>query len=157
MQRGGVILGSRSAADHAHRYLRRGEPGYFGRAILHQSLSAVTAACLMTRKSAYESLAGLDENLAITFNDIDFCLRARKAGLRNIWTPYAEMIHRESASRGNDNTDERRRRAAVEVAFMERRWGSLLLDDPAYSPNLTLEKEDFSLAWPLRVFALSNA
>jgi O-antigen biosynthesis protein len=149
LQHGGVILGLGSVADHAHRFLRRGESGYFGRAGLHQSLSAVTAACLLIRKSLYQQLHGLDENLTVAFNDIDFCLRVSRAGYRNVWTPYAEMIHHESASRGSDRAMEKQPRVVQELEFMERRWGTLLLKDPAYSPNLSLE-QDFALAWPPR-------
>jgi len=151
LQHGGVILGLRGAADHAHRYLPRGAPGYFGRAVLHQSLSAVTGACLMVRKSIYHQVDGLDETLAVSFNDIDFCLRLREAGFRNVWTPYAEMVHRESASRGRDTSTEQLNRVAAELHIMENRWGTLLLGDPAYSPNLTLEREDLSLACPPRL------
>jgi glycosyltransferase involved in cell wall biosynthesis len=151
LQHAGVVLGLHSAADHVHRYLSRGVPGYFGRAVLHQCFSAVTGACLMVRKSTYESVGGLDEILAVSFNDIDFCLRVREAGFRNVWTPYAEFVHHESASRGRDISAEQRERARVEVSIMERRWGKVLLEDPAYSPNLTLDREDFSLAWPPRL------
>jgi glycosyltransferase involved in cell wall biosynthesis len=151
LQHAGVVLGLRSAADHVHRYLPRGMPGYFGRAVLHQSFSAVTAACLMIRTSSYRQVNGLDEALAVSFNDIDFCLRLRETGLRTVWTPYAEMVHHESASRGPDTSDEQLDRVAAELGIMEKRWGTLLLRDPAYSPNLTLDRADFSLACPPRL------
>jgi GT2 family glycosyltransferase len=151
LQHAGVILGLGSVAEHAHRFLQKNQPGYFGRAALHQSFSAVTAACLLIRKSIYEQVGGLDEQLAVTFNDVDFCLRVRAAGYRNVWTPYAEMIHHESATRGADRTAEERKRTAAEVRLIESRWGSALARDPAYSPNLTLERDDFSLAWPPRL------
>jgi glycosyltransferase involved in cell wall biosynthesis len=156
LQHAGVILGLRSAADHVHRFLPRGAPGYFGRAVLHQSFSAVTAACMIVRRSTYQQVNGLDETLTVACNDVDFCLRLREAGFRNVWTPYAEMLHHESASRGPDAIPEHYNRVAAEQYFMQGRWGSLLYQDPAYSPNLTLEREDFSLAWPPRLDILPS-
>lgn len=158
LQHGGVVLGVGGVAGHAHKCLPRQLYGYFGRASLVQSFSAVTAACLVIRKIIYEQVGGLNENeLKIAFNDIDFCLRVREAGYRNIWTPYAELYHHESATRGFENTPERQARFFEEVVYMQKRWGDQLLNDPAYSPNLTLTHEDFSLAWPPRVEVLSAA
>jgi hypothetical protein len=154
LQHGGVILGIGGVAGHSYKYLPRGGHGYFGRAVLHQSYSAVTAACLLVRRSVFEEVKGLDESLAIAFNDIDFCLRVRQAGYRNIWTPYAEMNHHESASRGSEDTPEKQARFAQEVNLMQQRWGDELLNDPAYSPNLTSHHEDFSYAWPPKVTSL---
>lgn len=105
----------------------------------------------MVRKALYDMVGGLDEALAVSCNDVDFCLRLRTAGYRNIFTPFAELYHHESASRGSDDTPEKAARAAREVAFMKERWGDLLLNDPAYNPNLTLDAEDFGLAWPPRL------
>ncbi|RDI28420.1 GT2 family glycosyltransferase [Pseudacidovorax intermedius] len=151
LQHGGVILGPGGCAVHAHKALPRGLNGYAGRAALVQSFSAVTAACLVVRKSLYEQVGGLDEvNLTVAFNDVDFCLRLREAGYRNVWTPYAELLHHESATRGEDVAPEKRERFERELAFMQQRWGALIDHDPAYSPNLTLLLEDFSLAWPPR-------
>lgn len=146
LQHGGVIVGLGGVAGHAHKYLSRGSPGYFYRAQLHQSFSAVTAACLMIRRSVYDQVDGLDEALEVAFNDVDFCLRVREAGYRNVWTPYAEMIHHESASRGEERTPEQKARFQREIEFIQRRWQGKLRVDPAYSPNLTLEAEDFSIA-----------
>ncbi|MCL5982723.1 MAG: glycosyltransferase family 2 protein [Firmicutes bacterium] len=155
LQHGGVILGLGGAAGHSHKRLPKGNPGYFGRAILQQTFSAVTAACLVVRRSIFLEVGGFEEeNLKVAFGDVDFCLRLREAGYRNVWTPYAEAYHHESASRGYEDTPEKRARFAGEVRFMQDRWGSLLLNDPAYSPNLTLELEDFSYAWPPRVATL---
>jgi GT2 family glycosyltransferase len=138
-------------ASHAHKHLLRHQYGYFGRASLMQSFSAVTAACLVIRKAIYEEVGGFNEtNLQIAFNDVDFCLRVRKAGYRNVWTPHAQLFHHESATRGYEDTPEKRARFARETQYMKQRWGNLLLNDPAYSPNLTLDFEDFSLAWPPR-------
>jgi GT2 family glycosyltransferase len=129
-----------------------GREGYGGRAALIQSFSAVTAACLVVRKALYEQVGGLDEvRFAEAFNDIDFCLRLREAGLRNVWTPYAELIHHESATRGKNVSPERQARFQRELAAMRERWGALLENDPAYSPNLMLAREDFSYAWPPRL------
>ena len=152
LQHGGIILGLLGGAGHAHRYLPRGASGYAGRADLIQTLSAVTAACLLIKKSIYDGVGGLEEaNLKVAFNDVDLCLKVRQAGYRNVWTPYAELHHHESATRGFDDVLAKQVRAAREVQYMEQRWGDLLVDDPAYSPNLTLNYEDFSFAWPPRV------
>ena len=151
-QHSGIIIGLGGVASHAHKHFPRNHPGYFGRAMLIQTLSAVTAACLVIKKSIYEEVGGLDEaNLTIAFNDVDFCLRVVKAGYRNVWTPYAEMYHHESASRGYEDTPEKQARFTKEVNYMRQRWGESLLSDPAYNPNLTLNSEDFSLAWPPRI------
>ncbi|WNZ57244.1 glycosyltransferase [Microbulbifer sp. MKSA007] len=147
IQHGGVILGIGGVAGHSHKYFSRHEYGYFSRLHLVQNLSAVTAACLLIRKLVFEEVAGLDaENLAVAFNDVDLCLKVREAGYRNLWTPYAELYHHESVSRGADNTFSKRQRAQREAEYMRTRWGDLLDTDPAYNPNLTLAHEDFSLA-----------
>jgi glycosyltransferase involved in cell wall biosynthesis len=150
LQHAGVILGLRGVARHIHRNLRRGELGYFGRAALHQSFSAVTGAALMIKKSIYQEVGGLDERFAVTFNDIDFCLRVREAGYRNVWTPYAEMIHHESATRGLETSPAKTAQAERESLLLASRWGDLLGRDPAYSPNLSVETEDVRIAWPPR-------
>ncbi|MFW7343331.1 glycosyltransferase [Pollutimonas sp. H1-120] len=153
VQHSGIIIGLGGVAGHSHKHFPRNHPGYFGRASLIQTLSAVTAACLVIKKSVYEEVGGLDDaNLPIAFNDVDFCLRVAKAGYRNVWTPYAEMYHHESASRGYEDTPEKQARFTKEVNYMKQRWGESLLSDPAYNPNLTICSEDFSLAWPPRVW-----
>lgn len=152
LQHGGVILGLGGIAGHAHRLSRRDSPGYFGRLALIQSLSAVTAACLVVSKSIFEGVCGLDErNLPVAFNDVDFCLRVRDAGYRNVWTPFADLYHHESVSRGTEDSEEKQERFSKEVSYMQKRWGDLLLNDPAYSKNLTLDRWDFSYAWPPRL------
>jgi len=151
LQHGGVILGVGGIANHAHKFLPKGEHGYFGRAVLIQSYSAVTAACLIISKSVYEEVGGLDEvNLTIAFNDVDFCLRVQEAGYTNVWTPFAQMYHYESATRGAEDTPAKQARFNQEVHYMEKRWPDLA-SDPAYNPNLTLTHTDFSLAWPPRI------
>ncbi len=153
LQHCGIILGLGGVCAHSHRNIKSNNYGYFGRARLIQSFSAVTAACLIVRKKTYLEIGGLDENnLKVAYNDVDFCLRLREAGYRNIWTPYAELYHHESASRGDDSeTEEKRKRFAQEQEFLINRWKHIISDDPAYSPNLTLDREDFSLAFPPRV------
>ena len=151
LQHGGCIVGIGGIAGHAHKYFHKGHAGYFGRAVLHQSFSAVTAACLLLRREIFEQVGGLDEKLVVAFNDVDFCLRVQAAGYRNVWTPYAEMTHHESASRGEENTPATVARCGSEIAYVMARWGHSLAQDPAYSFNLSLEREDFSYAWPPRV------
>jgi len=147
IQHAGVILGVGGVAAHAFRDLERGSEGRFNRPRLVQNYSAVTAACMVIRKAVYEQVGGLDEKeLAVAFNDIDFCLKVRTAGYRNLWTPFAELYHHESASRGADDTEEKRDRFRHETELMLARWGRELANDPAYNPNLTLELTDFSLA-----------
>ena len=147
IQHAGVVLGIGGVANHSHKFLERDSWGYFGRANLTQELSAVTAACLLVRKSVFEAVGGLDEeNLTVAFNDVDFCLKVRESGLRNIYTPYAMLYHHESLSRGQEDTPEKQARQAKEIKFMKRKWGAALQLDPFYNPNLTIDKEDFSLA-----------
>ena len=145
LQHGGVILGIGGMAGHAHRGISKIDNGYVGRAVVHQNLSAVTGACMLVKRSIYEKVGGLDERFAVAYNDIDFCLRVREAGYQNVWTPYAEMVHHESATRGMDSNPEKRMRLEAEVALMKERWGSILQADPAYSPHLTRLDEDFSI------------
>ena len=152
LQHGGVVLGLGGVAGHVHMGMGRDQLGYQGRAGLTQTLSAVTAACLVVKKSIFEAVGGLNaEDLAVAFNDVDFCLRIRVAGYRNVWTPFAELYHHESASRGYEDTPEKQQRFSNEVAYMHQRWGKLLLTDPAYNPNLSLSGDGFSYAWPPRV------
>jgi glycosyltransferase involved in cell wall biosynthesis len=145
IQHAGVILGIGGIAGHSHKYFDRNNPGYFARLVLHQDVSAVTAACLLVRRKVYEQVGGLDDgNLPVAFNDVDFCLRVREAGFRNIFTPFAELYHHESVSRGAEDTPEKKKRFKKEVDYMRQRWGAALTRDPYYSPNLTLEHENFS-------------
>jgi glycosyltransferase involved in cell wall biosynthesis len=150
IQHGGVILGAGGIAGHAHAGLRRGEPGYFARAHLAQDVSAVTTACALVKREVYLQVGGFDENLAVTFNDVDFCLRLREAGYRILWTPYAELIHHESASRGFDNSAPKQVRFLAEVDYMKSKWGDILQRDPFYNPNLSLDENLFTLAFPPR-------
>ncbi len=152
LQHGGVIIGLGGVAGHSHKGLMSNDLGYAYRANLQQSFSAVTAACLLVSRSKYIEVNGLDEEgLQVAFNDVDFCLKLRQAGYRNVWTPYAELYHHESLSRGYEDTPEKQERFQKEVSLMKKRWKDVLDTDPAYNPNLTLDAEDFSLAWPPRV------
>ena len=151
IQHGGVIMGLGGLAAHAHKRLPRHARGYFGRAALAHNVSAVTAACLVVRKDVYERAGGLNEvDLAIAYNDIDFCLKLTRLGLRNIWTPFVEMIHHELATRGYETSPAKLERFSREKAFMGERWRPEIERDPAYSPNLSLEGSDFGLASPPR-------
>lgn len=157
LQHGGVILGLGGVAGHSHKHLPQNQIGYAGRAIFIQSFSAVTAACMVIRKSIYDEVGGLNETeLQVAFNDVDFCIRVREAGYRNVWTPYAELYHHESATRGYEDTVEKQERFTKEIRYIKACWGELLFNDFAYSPNLTLDHEDFSYAWPPRVEILSS-
>lgn len=150
IQHAGVILGLNGVAGHAYVGEPRTAAGQVGRLRLAQELSAVTAACLVVRKAVFDDVGGLDEGLAVAFNDIDLCLRIRAAGYRNVWTPHAVLYHHESASRGYDVTPEKQARLAREAAFMQARWGDLIEADPAYNPNLALQGRAFELAFPPR-------
>ncbi len=151
IQHAGVILGIGGVAAHAWQTHPRGAAGQAHRNLLQQNMSAVTAACLVIRRAVYEQVGGLEaDKLKVAFNDVDFCLKVRAAGFRNFWTPYAELYHHESASRGKEDTLEKRDRFRSEVEYMTSKWGDTLANDPAYNPNLTLTINDFTLSAPPR-------
>ncbi len=144
VQHGGVILGAGGIAAHAHANLARGEYGYFARAILTQNFSAVTAACLLTHRRYFKRVGGFDAvHLPVAFNDVDFCLKLRSLGLRIVWTPYANLVHHESKSRGRDESREKLERFHSEIELMMSRYPDLLASDPAYNPNLSLIEPSF--------------
>lgn len=151
IQHAGVIIGigadpEMAVAGHSHKYFKRGDYGYASRLALAQNLSAVTAACVMIRRDVYEAVGGLDESFAVAFNDVDLCLKIRKAGYLIVWTPFAEAYHYESKSRGLETTPEKVERFNGEINNFLRKWRSVRdAGDPYYNPNLTLEREDFSL------------
>lgn len=147
VQHGGVIIGIGGIAGHAHKHAQRDQPGYFSRLHLIQNLSAVTAACLMVKKSLYLQVGGLDEqHLPVAFNDVDFCLRLRERGCLNVFTPYCELYHHESKTRGYEDTPQKQRRFAEETAYMQKRHATILrAGDPYYNPNLPLDREDFGM------------
>lgn len=139
IQHAGVIVGMSGCADHPYAGTSRGCTGMMGRACLVQNLSAVTAACLVIRKEIYSAVGGFDaENLPVSFNDVDFCLRVIELGYRNLWTPFAELYHHESASRGPEDTPAKQKRAKNEAAYMRKRWPQFMENDPAFNPNLSL-------------------
>jgi len=151
IQHAGVILGIGGVAAHAWQTHPRGAAGQAHRNLLQQNMSAVTAACLVIRRDIYLQVGGLEaDQLKVAFNDVDFCLKVRAAGYRNFWTPYAELYHHESASRGKEDTLEKRDRFRSEVDYMTEKWGDILVNDPTYNPNLTLTINDFTLALPPR-------
>lgn len=147
IQHGGVIVGLGGVACHSHKDFPRHHPGYFYRLQVLQNLSAVTAACLLIRKNLFEEVGGLNEvDLTVAFNDVDLCLKVQEAGYSNVWTPYAELYHLESVSRGVEDAPEKMARFNSEIAYMQRRWKKIIERDPFYSPNLTRGREDFSLS-----------
>ena len=147
IQHAGVIVGIGSTAGHQHKGAKRTDYGFLGRLIYAQNLSAVTGACLMIRRDVWKLVKGLDEeSFAIAFNDVDICLRVRKAGYLIVWTPFAELYHYESKSRGYEDTPEKKKRFSDEVHRFQERWAKeLAAGDPYYNPNLTLDREDFSV------------
>lgn len=156
IQHGGVMLGFGSPKDpvagHLFHTLPRNHPGYFGRAVMAQALSGVTAALMVMRKSVFEEIGGFDEkNLPVAFNDVDICLRIAKHSYRIVWTPYAEAYHHESATRGNDLEKDKIARFRGEIGYMRGKWGKQLDCDPYYNPNLDLEHGNFTLAFPPRI------
>lgn len=143
IQHAGVVLGLGGVAGHIFSRQHRGSSGYFNRARLVQNYSAVTGACLVVKRSIYEQVGGLDEKkLTVAFNDVDFCLRIQAMGYRNVWTPYAELYHHESVSRGHDKTPTKYERFRSEVEYMKQQWAPLISNDPAYNLNLTFEHGD---------------
>ncbi len=142
LQHGGVITGIAGAAGHRRKRAARGEPGMLDELVTVNEVSGVTAACLVVRKSIYEEVGGLDaEGFAVAYNDVDFCLKVRARGYRNLWTPFAELNHHESVSRGRDLSPRTAERFDRENLDLRLRWGEALLDDPYYSPNLTVDAE----------------
>ncbi len=143
LQHGGVVVGVAGAAGHRHKRAPRGARGQLDALATVNEVSAVTAACLVVRKSVYDEVGGMDEaRFAVAYNDVDFCLKVAAAGYRNLWTPFAELVHHESVSRGRDLSPRTAERFSRETEQLKLRWGERLLDDPYYSPNLTLDAED---------------
>lgn len=148
IQHAGIILGLGADRVAGHPFCRWGRDaiGYMGRLCYAQNMSAVTAACMMVKATVYQQLGGLDESFEVAYNDVDLCLRIRQAGYLIVWTPFAELYHYESKTRGLDDTPEKRKRFEGEVKRFQARWAKELSEgDPYYNPNLTLDREDFSL------------
>ncbi|MDY0094640.1 MAG: glycosyltransferase family 2 protein [Candidatus Vecturithrix sp.] len=146
IQHAGVIIGLRSIAGHCFRAFSANNSGYMGRLKIIQNLSAVTAACLMTRSEVFHDVGGFDESYELAFNDADLCLNIRQKNYLIVWTPYAELYHYESKTRGCDHAPEKQQRFDREKALFQEKWKFLLSQgDPYYSPNLSLSIEDFSI------------
>ncbi len=144
VQHAGVVTGLGGFAGHSHKYARRGHSGYMFRQACVQELSAVTGACLMIKTSLFDQLDGFDPGFPVAYNDVDLCLRAGKQGQSVVFTPYAELYHYESKSRGSDEEGEAKQRFSAEQERLLARHGDRLLNDPFYNPNLTQDREDFS-------------
>lgn len=146
IQHAGVVVGFGGTAGHAFIGKARDDAGYFGRICCAQDYSAVTAACLMTKRSVYEAVGGLTEELAVAFNDVDYCLKVRELGKLVVYDPYAELHHYESKSRGYEDSPEKVERFNGETEILLSRWKSVIeKGDPYYNCNLTLDNSDFSL------------
>lgn len=150
LQHCGVVLGIGGVAGHSHKHFPGSAGGYFSRLRVIHNVSAVTGAVLIVRKEVFETVGGLNEALAIAFNDVDFCLRVRKLGLLNLWTPFSELYHHESKTRGDDDTPMKRDRFEKEVKYMLSEWAEELVSDPFYSRNLTLNDESYGVGVPVR-------
>ena len=144
IQHAGVILGVHGLGNHAYQGLAESDPGFMGRGISAQELSAVTAALMLCRAEAFHKVGGFDEvDLAVAYNDLDLCLKLRRAGYRIIWTPAAVAEHHESASRGNDMTDANLARFVFEERTMYERWGDLVRKDPFYNHHFSTDDAAF--------------
>jgi GT2 family glycosyltransferase len=148
IQHAGVVigLGAHRTAGHTHYRQHRQNLGYMGRLCYAQNVSAVTGACLMVKKSLYQKVQGLDEGFAVSLNDVDFCLKLRELGLLNVFTPFAELFHYESVSRGLDDSGEKAERYNRESEKFREKWKKqLAAGDPYYNPNFSLDRSDFSV------------
>ena len=143
IQHAGVIVGLGSVAGHTHCRHSGDDPGYMGLGFYVRNVSAVTGACLMIRKELFDAVGGLDCGLAVAFNDIDLCLKVRQKGYLVVFTPYAELYHYESKSRGYEDTPEKQRRFSREAEFFKSRWGNSILKqgDPYYNSNFSLDAD----------------
>lgn len=150
IQHAGIVigLGAHRTAGHTHYRIPEANVGYMGRLCYAQDVTAVTGACMMVSKALYEELGGLDESFTVALNDVDFCLRVREKGFLNIFTPFAELYHYESKSRGSDKKDERALRYQQESDRFRVKWADALAKgDPYYNPNFSLDHSDFTVNW----------
>ncbi|CAD5961560.1 hypothetical protein PCC9214_03222 [Planktothrix tepida] len=145
VQHAGVVVGIGHFAAHSHRMASETDPGYYGQVISISNYSAVTAACLMCRREVFEQVGGFDEQLAVAYNDVDFCLKLVEQGYRNIYLPHVVLYHYESKSRGYDTTPDKLERFMQEVTIMRQRWQHYVDYDPCYNPNLTLSSSNYGL------------
>jgi len=147
LQHGGVIVGLGGLAAHQFCETPRGQMQYFGRNVLCQNLSAVTAACLAVKRECFAKVGGFNEtDLPVQYNDVDLCLRLREAGYDIVWTPFAELLHHESKSRGYNTSPEQLEVFSREANYLKKRWAKWIEHDPAYNPHLTIDRSDFSIA-----------
>lgn len=141
-----MVLGYGGGAGHAHKYFPRTHSGYLNRLVATSNYSAVTAACLLMKRSHFEAVGGLNErDLAVAFNDVDLCLKVQELGVRNVYCAEAELYHHESVSRGSDLTPEKAIRFRKELAYLQKTWSHVIKRDPYYSENLTLRRENFAI------------
>lgn len=146
VQHAGVICGLGNVAGHAHRFFKATATGYMNRLQVPNEYSAVTGACMLTRRSLYETMGGLNSrDLAVAYNDVDYCIRVRKQGYRTVYCPQAELFHFESKTRGPEDSSEKKRRYTREREYMWQKWRLELEDDEFYNPNLSRIREDFSI------------
>ncbi|WP_188093568.1 glycosyltransferase family 2 protein [Marinobacter salinexigens] len=146
IQHAGLALGVGEVAGHVYRFINENDQRFSGVFSGVRNVSAVTAACLVLRKTLFDQVGGMDEhNLPVNYNDVDLCLRVQRLGYRNLWTPYATLVHHESVSRGTGGGRAKRRASRAEVDYMWRTWEGELRRDPYYNPNLTEIHEDLSL------------
>jgi GT2 family glycosyltransferase len=146
IQHAGVILGIGGVAGHSHKGFPKDASGYMDRIQIAQNITAVTGACLMIKKALFEEVGGFNEkDLAVAFNDVELCIKLYDKGYRNIYTPFAQLYHYESVSRGNEDTPEKMARFEREAKYMIKNWSKYLNRDPNYNPNLTHVRENFGL------------
>ncbi len=150
IQHAGVVLGPQGLAAHVGQFRDQADFGYFGRLALASEFQACTAACIVVRRETWDRVGGLSEELRVAFNDIDFCLKVQRSGLKVSYTPHAQLIHYESVSRGNDVEDHKYRRLMTEATRVRDEWGFEIARDPYYNPNLSLQHGLFELAYPPR-------
>ena len=150
IQHAGMVLGPDIAPQHQLRFADRLDAGPFGELALTRTVSVVTGACMALRRAVFFEVGGLNQQLSGNFNDVDLCLRIGDSGYRIVWTPFAELLHRETASRGRDDTPEKRTVAAQDARYFERFWRSLRNSDPFHNPNLVYGWDAVNLSWPPR-------
>ena len=146
IQHAGIIIGIGGVAGHVFKNIPKGTHGYFSKDAMVQNLSAVTAACIMTKKSIYEEVGFMDEKFKVAFNDVDFCLKIREKGKLIIYNPYVQFIHYESKSRGFEDTPEKIERFKNEISRFKKRWKDILeKGDPYYKINLRLDNDQCAI------------
>ncbi|WP_250125049.1 glycosyltransferase family 2 protein [Chroococcidiopsis sp. CCMEE 29] len=145
IQHAGIVLGIGGVASHSHKHLPSKLAGYAGQVISINNYSAITAACLMCRREVYDRVQGFEEELAVAYNDVDFCLKLVQQGYRNIYLPHVVLYHHESKSRGSEDTPEKQARLAKEAEYMQKKWNKILKNDSCYNPHLTKKGDDYSI------------